>query len=104
MVFDQFKQDYRFITIPDVVPGYLEWCEKTESARRANATIQNRNHVNMHDELQGHFETMQEVVSKLEPARQELNKKLRNWKFGIAGTALLILLALAGVIVAVLMR
>jgi hypothetical protein len=101
MLFDQFKQDYRFITIGDVVPGYLEMCEKAESARHANATIQNRNHVNMHLELEEHFGTMQELVSKLDPAREELNKKLRNWKYGVAGTVVGIFIALAGVIVAI---
>ncbi len=97
--FAQFKNDFRYITIGDVIPDYLEICEKIDNTRDILSNLNNRQQCNMHEELQTHFEDLLKISRRLVVAREELTKKLRNWRFVVVCSLGTILLSLFGIIV-----
>ena len=97
--FAQFKNDFRFITIGDVIPDYLEICEKIDNTRDILSNLNNRQHCNMHEELQTHFEELLDISRHLTVAREELTKKLRNWRLLVFCSLGGILVSLFGIIV-----
>lgn len=100
--FDQFKADFRLIPIVDVVPDYLEMCTEVNAARDVLSALENRNHADMHAELQVHFERLLEITRKLEVAREELKKKLRSRDWFVAYSALIAILAVVAIVVSVM--
>jgi len=72
------------VTVGDVVPDYLDLCGEVVRTRDVLSNLDNRNHCNMHDELQSHFERLLQINQRLTVAREELTKKLNNWRLGIA--------------------
>ncbi|MBN1290499.1 MAG: hypothetical protein JXB48_01570 [Candidatus Latescibacteria bacterium] len=97
--FAQFKNDFRFITIGDVIPDYLEICEKIDNTRDILSNLNNRQQCNMHEELQTHFEELLNISRRFAVAREELTKKLRNWRLWVFFGLGAIFLTLFGIIV-----
>ena len=99
--FEQFKDDFRKITIGDVIPDYLDICEAVDNTRTVLSNLNNRRHCNMHNELQSHFDKLLQISHRLTVAREELTKKLndlRRRKLIVLGR---IFIALVGVIVGI---
>jgi len=101
--FEQFKYDFRFITIRSVIPDYLEICEKIDNTRDILSNLNNRQTCNMHEEIQAHFEELLKISRRLAVAREELNKKLRNWRLGMLYGLGVILVSLVGIIIMMLL-
>jgi len=101
--FKQFKDDFRMITIGDVIPDYLNICETIDKTSTILSNLNNRHHCNMHEELQSHFEELLYINRRLTIAREELTKKLNAWRLwvfiGLGG----IIITLIGVLVKVIL-
>lgn len=101
--FRQFKDDFRMITIGDVIPDYLNICETVDNSRTIISNLNNRRNSIMHDELQSHFETLLQISHRLTIAREELTKKLNIWRLwvfiGLGG----IIITLIGILVKVIL-
>jgi hypothetical protein len=101
--FEQFRTDFRMITVGDVIPDFLDLCQTVAKTRDVLSNLDNRNHCNMHAELQSHFEKLLEINQRLTVAREELTKKLKNWRLGVAVGLAGVIVGLLGIIVAIIL-
>lgn len=101
---DVFKQDYRMVPITDIVPLWLTILRDCQQARDTVLAADRENgsaRAVDHRAYEDMFDTLSGYCKQLEIAREELNKKLKaartTWRLAFCG----VLVAMAGVIVAV---
>jgi hypothetical protein len=75
---DNFKTDYRHLSIPPIWPEYVSLCSEVEMIKKKMLGIQPRNHVANNELLQSYNTRLYEIVLQFDAARTELNKELRN--------------------------
>ncbi len=94
-----FQDDYRTTPISDVLPDYIDSCEKVENARKKLGAARDSGG-GKPEELMKTFDEVSEIQKRFEIARSELNKKneqLRKTYFHrIIAVAVMILAAAIG--------
>ena len=95
-----FKEDYKYVTIPDVLPDYLE---NLKTVRDIQSFIAKTNRLEIteddYQKIQELFDQVFEISESFEIARSELNKKIARWKWGVILPLITIALALIGIFI-----
>lgn len=79
-----FKYDYQRIVVSDTLPDYISMCQRIAGASRFLSTVtsDNGDHRNnrgdKYKESDTIFDELRNIVKRLDCARPELNKKIRN--------------------------
>ena len=93
--FKIFQDDYRLVVISGIVPDYTDIRLKAIDIQDFIDRVDRSDRDNHHERCKEYFEEFRLLVRKLDAARPELNKKLRNTRWGAFATA-------AGVVIALL--
>jgi len=99
-----FHEDYRFITVTDVIPDYLEKLKRINEYKNIINNTSRQSISNNYEKLQDIFDDLNEIVKELEIARTELNKKFNNWRRAILFTVSTIGVALIAILVSILLK
>ncbi len=107
-----FNKDYKYITITDVLPDYINtlgrireiqsYIGKTSRRDIENNYEEIQDIDNSYKEIQLLFDEVVQIEKVLESARPELNKKINNWRRGLILALISISIALIGILVALL--
>lgn len=106
---NSFKEDYKYITVTDVIPDYIE---KLKNVREAKSFIEINNRSSIDNSIDGmdkryeeiakHFNNLEGIYSDLDLSRDELSKKITTFRRNLLLTLLALLIAVSGVIVAII--
>ena len=96
-----FNEDYKYITISDVVPEYIHKLHQINEIKSYIGET-SRKDIENYEEIQKLFDQVLEIERALNSARPELNKKINNWRMGILFTLIGILIALIGILISLL--
>jgi len=95
-----FKQDYKAITIGDIVPDYLKKMKRANEIRDLIKNTDSQNRENYYVKSLKSYKELSDIIDELEMATEELNKKLKTmriqfWGIGVVG----IVIGIIGIIV-----
>ncbi|MBF0429610.1 MAG: hypothetical protein HQL94_11870 [Magnetococcales bacterium] len=94
-----FQEDYKNEPISSVFPDYIEKITNAENIKKQLANISSASRQNYANVVEGYFDQLYEISSRLPFVREELNKKIsvdeKNKRYVIYG----ILIALLGILI-----
>ena len=78
-----FKQDYKYITVTDIIPDYVDKLKKVREAQ-SFIEVNNRNSINdksfemdgRYSEIEVHYNNLEGINHSFDVAREELSKKI----------------------------
>ncbi|MDQ5911411.1 MAG: hypothetical protein QG599_3508 [Pseudomonadota bacterium] len=80
--FKQFEIDYRLVEIPLIIPSYIDLRTVARKAQQLIADLENieayKDRDRYYQDIENHFNELNDAVDKITDARPELNKILNN--------------------------
>jgi len=101
--FHKFKDDYRNVVITDVIPEYIDYKEIFEASLEYIQGVDKENKEQVYKKCAEYHAQLRQIISKLDVAREELNKKIEQSRKKFMYWSLSVLVSLATIIVSVIL-
>ncbi len=96
-----FKEEYRFVTITDIIPDYVKKLQRVEEIKNFIGQA-SRNKVESFNQVQAVFDEIKQIYSEFDISREELNKKYNNYRKNFTLLLIPIFIAIFGILLTIL--